>query len=276
MHKNKIMNYEVKDFSIDVLQASFDKPVLVDFWAEWCGPCRVLGPILEKLVVNNNDEWSLVKVNSDENPELSAQYGIRSIPNVKLFDKGEVIDEFVGALPEQQIIEWLKKSIPNKYQDLLTNAETLFLSGKENEAQKMLDKLLLEDPNNSSAKLLLARILLFRDNAKVSDLINTIEETNENSEIIGSLKTIIDLLNEDKNSLLKDSPVKNLYLEAVNHLKEKRYDLSLEKFIEIIRTDKYYGDDIARKSCIAIFKFLGEENEITVTYRKDFGRALYV
>ncbi|HAB51348.1 MAG TPA: thioredoxin, partial [Ignavibacteriales bacterium] len=232
------MNYEVKDFSIDVLQASFDKPVLVDFWAEWCGPCRVLGPILEKLVVNNNDEWSLVKVNSDENPELSAQYGIRSIPNVKLFDKGEVIDEFVGALPEQQIIEWLKKSIPNKYQDLLTNAETLFLSGKENEAQKMLDKLLLEDPNNSSAKLLLARILLFRDNAKVSDLINTIEETNENSEIIGSLKTIIDLLNEDKNSLLKDSPVKNLYLEAVNHLKEKRYDLSLEKFIEIIRTDK--------------------------------------
>src|SRR3989337_2363764 len=79
------MNHEVKDFSTDVLQASFNKPILVDFWAEWCGPCRVLGPSLERLAAKNNGEWSLVKVNSDENPELSAEYGIRSIPNVKLF-----------------------------------------------------------------------------------------------------------------------------------------------------------------------------------------------
>ena len=79
------------------------KPVLVDFWAEWCGPCRVLGPIIERLAAKNNGEWSLVKVNSDEYPEVSAQYGIRSIPNVKLFSKGKVINEFVGALPEPSI-----------------------------------------------------------------------------------------------------------------------------------------------------------------------------
>src|SRR4030042_5521988 len=112
------MDYEVKDFSTDVLQASFNKPILVDFWAEWCGPRRVLGPSLERLAAKNNGEWSLVKVNSDENPELSAEYSIRSIPNVKLFYKGEVINEFVGALPEQAIIEWLKKNIPGKPQDL--------------------------------------------------------------------------------------------------------------------------------------------------------------
>src|SRR4030042_5510506 len=112
------MDYEVKDFSVDVLQASYNKPVLVDFWAEWCGPCRVLGPTLERLAENNND-WSLVKVNSDENPELSTQFGIRSIPSVKLFSKGKVINEFVGALSEPAIIDWLKRNVPNKYQELL-------------------------------------------------------------------------------------------------------------------------------------------------------------
>ena len=270
------MNHEVKDFSTDVLQASFNKPILVDFWAEWCGPCRVLGPSLERLAAKNNGEWSLVKVNSDENPELSAEYGIRSIPNVKLFYKGEVINEFVGALPEQAIIEWLKKNIPGKHQDLLSNAETLLSSGNEMEAQQILDELLRKDPRNSSAKILLAKILLFKDSQKALELISGEEETNDTDEVISAIKTIADLLNESKNSALEDSPTKNLYLEAVNHLREKRFDLSLEKFIEIIRTDRFFGDDIARKSCIAIFKYLGEENKITAAYRKDFGRALYV
>lgn len=270
------MNYEVKDFSIDVIQASFKKPVLVDFWAEWCGPCRVLGPVLEQLASQNNGEWNLVKVNSDEYPEISAQYGIRSIPNVKLFHMGKVINEFVGALPENAVKEWLKKNIPNKYHDLLTRANSLLISGKESEAKEILEKLLIKDPHNNSAKLLLAKILLFKDKVKTSELVNSIEEINDNSEMINSIKTIIDLLDDNKNSTLENSPTKDIYLEAVNHLRNAKLDLSLEKFIEIIKEDRYYNDDIARKACIAIFEFLGEANEITVAYRRDFGRALYV
>ena len=105
------MNHEVKDFSTDVLQASFNKPILVDFWAEWCGPCRVLGPILEKLVVNNNDEWSLVKVNSDEYPELSAKYGIRSIPTLGIFKDGKVVDAVIGAVPKKMLEERLRSYV---------------------------------------------------------------------------------------------------------------------------------------------------------------------
>lgn len=270
------MDYEIKDFSIDVLQASFSKPVLVDFWAEWCGPCRILGPILERLAAKNNDEWVLAKVNSDEHPELSAQYGIRSIPNVKLFYKGEVINEFVGALPEPAVSDWLKKNIPNKYQDLLSHAEALLSSGNENEAQQVLNELLRKDPQNNSVKILLAKISLFEDSQKALELISGEEETNDSGEVISAIKTIADLLSDSKNSELEESPTKNLYLEAVNHLKEKRFDLSLEKFIEIIKTDRFFGDDIARKSCIAIFKYLGEESEISKVYRKDFGRALYI
>ena len=109
------MNHEVKDFQKDVIDKSFDKPVLVDFWAEWCAPCRMIGPVLEKLAEENKGNWELVKVDTDNNQQVAMKYGVRGIPNVKLFRNGEVINEFTGALPEQAIKEWLKKSIPSKF-----------------------------------------------------------------------------------------------------------------------------------------------------------------
>jgi putative thioredoxin len=270
------MNFELKDFTKDVLHASHEKPVLVDFWAEWCGPCRVLGPVLERLATQNNSEWKLVKINSDEHPEISQKYGIRSIPNVKLFHKGEVINEFVGALPEPAIKEWLKKNIPNKYYDMILHAEGLLLAGNEKEAQRIFNEVLSHDSKNTSAKINLAKIYLFEDNKKALQLISELEETRENSDKINSIRTIADLLNESDAPQLENSPTKEIYLEAIRKLKEKKFDRSLEKFIEIIRTDRFYADDIARKACIAIFKFLGEENEITISCRRDFGRALYI
>jgi putative thioredoxin len=270
------MNYEIKDFAIDVIKASFSKPVLVDFWAEWCGPCRVLGPVLERLAEKSKGEWLLVKVNSDEHPELSAKYGIRSIPNVKLFHNGEVVNEFVGALPEPAIKQWMKKNIPSKFQDMLAHAEALITSGNENEARRILNDVLIHDSGNSRAKIHLARICLFEDSKKVLQLISDIEETSENAELINSLKTIAELINENNGKVIQETASKELFLEAVRFLKEKKFEQSLEKFIEIIRTDRFYADDIARKACVAIFKYLGEENEITLTYRRDFGRALYV
>jgi putative thioredoxin len=268
------MNYEVKDFSSDVLQASYDKPILVDFWAEWCGPCRILGPVLEQLAAKSED-WNLAKVNSDEYPELAAKYGIRSIPNVKLFYKGEVINEFVGALPEHAIKDWLKKNIPNKFHDMLAHAEAILMAGNENEAQKILEEILKQDNQNAKAKLLMARILLFKDSQKALEMINNVEVNNGTSDLIESINIIAELL-DNKNSDLEESPAKNLYIKAISYLKEKKFSQALEKFIEIIRIDRYYADDVARKACVAIFKYLGEENEITLKYRRDFGSALYI
>ncbi len=120
---------EVTNFQKDVIEKSFDKPVLVDFWAEWCAPCRMIGPILEKLAEENKDNWELVKVDTDKNQEFATKYGVRGIPNVKLFRNGEVINEFTGALPEPAIKEWLKKSIPSKFADQIEHAKIILNNG---------------------------------------------------------------------------------------------------------------------------------------------------
>lgn len=270
------MIYELKDFSTDVIQASFTKPVLVDFWAEWCGPCRILGPVLEKLADQNNGEWVLVKINSDDYPEIAAEYGIRSIPNVKLFYKGEVINEFVGALPEHLIKEWLKKNIPSKFDSMLTQAKTFLSEGKEKEAQKIIQEILRQEPSNDNAKLLLTQIILFQNPEMALQIAEEIEETKDNEESLNAVKTIAFLISGKNRQNLQDTPTKKLYTDAVEQLRSKQFDLAIEKFIEIIRKDRFYADDIARKACIAIFKYLGEEHEITIKYRRDFSSALYI
>ena len=101
--------YDTDNFDVDVLERSREKPVLVDFWAAWCGPCRVIGPVLERLADDNGDDWELRKLDTEKHPDIARQYRITSIPAVKLFVDGEVKDEFVGALPEQMIVLWLKR-----------------------------------------------------------------------------------------------------------------------------------------------------------------------
>ena len=269
------MEYEIKDFQTDVIEKSFEKPVLVDFWAEWCGPCRMISPILEKLAKENKENWQLAKVDTDKNQEIASAYGVKGIPNVKLFRNGEVINEFTGALPEPQIKDWLKKSIPGKFADQIEKAKMLLQNGDVAYAKIMLEEVYHGDVNNNDVKILLAKILLFDDVKEALKLIQNSDGSIENHELVESINTIAELLNRDENTFV-DSEIKSKYLSAVKDLRNQSFDSALEKFIDIIREDRDYENDGARKVCIAIFKYLGEDNETTLRHRRDFGSALYV
>jgi putative thioredoxin len=269
------MNYEVKDFQKDVIEKSFDKPVLVDFWAEWCGPCKMIGPILEILAAENKEDWELVKVDTDNNQQIAMQYGIRGIPNVKLFRNGKVINEFTGALPEQAIKDWLKKSIPSKFADRIDQAKVLLKNGNIADAKVILEDIHSGDVNNSEVKVLLAKILLFEDQKEALKLTQNVDGNLNNIELAEAVGTLAELLLSNQKSF-PDSEVKEKYLSAIEDISRKDFDSALTKLIDIIRTNRSYDDDGARRVCIAIFKFLGEDHDITIKHRKDFGRALYI
>lgn len=266
---------EATNFQRDVIEKSFDKPVLVDFWAEWCAPCKMIGPILEKLAEENKDNWELVKVDTDKNQEFATKYGVRGIPNVKLFRNGEVINEFTGALPEPAIKEWLKKSIPSKFADQIEHAKIILNNGDVETAKAILEDIHKGDMNNSEVKVLLAKILLFDDIKETKRLIQNIDGNLENIELAEAITTLAELLQRDQISFT-NSEVREKYLVAIDNIRKKNFDSALTKFIAIIREDRNYDDDGARKACIAIFKVLGEDNEITLRHRRDFGSALYV
>ena len=268
------MSYEVQDFQKEVIEKSHQVPVLVDFWAEWCGPCKVLSPVLEKLVNESDGDWTLAKIDTDKNQELAAKYGIRGIPNCKLFSKGEVVNEFTGALPEQAVKEWLKKSLPSKYAESIEKAKQLLRDGNDADARIILEEVLRGDMNNDEVKILLAKVLLFEDPKEAIRLVQNVDGSGEYYELAESIKTILEVLK--KTDKLPDGEVMDNYSNAIEDLKNKNFDRSLGKFIDVIRRDRNYDDDGARNACVAIFKYLGEDHEITQKHRRNFGSALYV
>jgi putative thioredoxin len=270
------MQFDIHDFETDVIQRSHQIPVLVDFWAEWCGPCRMLSPVLEMLAGQSIGEWALAKVNTEELPDVARQYGIRSIPNVKMFYGGKVVGEFVGALPENMIVQWLKQNLPSRNQSKIDEAGGLIAAGKTAEAQASLESILSDEPANQQAQVLLAKTYLFDNPTRAMELVEHLydhqySETSDALKVLGRLLTL-----GNETAELQDSPTKQEYLAAISALRSRKFDESLEKFIAVIRTDRYYDEDGSRKACIAIFKILGEEHPTTEKYRREFSSALYV
>lgn len=271
------MTYEISDFQNDVIRRSHSIPVLVDFWADWCGPCKVLGPVLERLAEKSNNQWVLAKVDTDKYQNLARQYGIKSIPHVKLFVDGKAVNEFTGALPETAVAQWLKKALPGRFRKEIEQAEQMLKEQKTGEGQSVLEEILKQDPGNQHARVLLAQSLIFTDPDEAVDLVEGIEEHSEHFPTVEAIRTFnsltMKLLHLDA---LPDDPVKPTYVAALTELGAFNYDGAVGRFIEVIRTNRYYDDDGARKACIAIFRILGEEHEVTQKRRREFGSALYV
>jgi len=269
------MSFEIQDFEKDVLERSQTVPVLVDFWAEWCAPCRMLGPVLEKLAAKADGQWVLAKVDTDRHQDIAARYGIRGIPNVKLFAGGKVIEEFTGALPEAAVTQWLRRALPDPLDKDVARAETLVKEGKALEAQALLGGILKKDPEHEHARVLLAGTYLENLPHKAQELVSGIEEHSRHFPAVDAIRTFSALTTKLENpGSLPDGHVKPSYLEALHALGRVDYDKALQKFIEVIRGDRYYDDDGARKACVAIFRVLGEDHETTRKFRREFSSAL--
>lgn len=265
------MAHDVADFRADVIEESRSIPVLVDFWAAWCGPCQVLGPVLEKLAGEAGGRWKLAKLDVDKNQQVAAEYRIQGIPAVKLFQDGEVIAQFTGALPEQQVRSWLDENIPNESRKALDRAKQLLEGPNPDEAVPVLESLIESDPL-PEAQVLLARRLVFQDPDRAIALIEAVPDP----QIFDAVLDVRELTGAFKANpgALPEGPLKNNYVEGIQSLKKQDFDTALQKLIEVMMVDKSYDNDTARKLCIAVFRYLGEQHEISQRHRPRFNMSL--
>ena len=281
------IDVSTQNFRELVVEASLRKPVIVDFWAPWCAPCRALGPVLEKLEAEYGGRFTLAKVNSDENQELAAHYGVRGIPNVKAFVGGEVVDEFSGALPERQVREVLDRVIPSPAEELRLKAGAVYRESRDGEkALELLARALEMEPGNERVLLDSASILVDLgrlDEAKA--LIEKLSPLAQMDERVSALRSRIEFAETaaqapDAKALEQRIERNPDDLEArlqLAHLSAAKGDYrgALDQLLEIVRRDRSFRDDIARKAMLQIFTLLGNQGELVSEYRKRLASAMY-
>lgn len=265
------------DFQKDVLETSKKIPVLVDFWASWCGPCKVLGPVLEKLSEEASGTWKLVKVSTEEYPALAQEYRIQSIPAVKLFSAGKEIAEFIGALPEVQVRRWLDEHLPTEARRLLLEANAANAAGDIKKAKKLYRKILELEAGNEEARVKLALNELGSDAEAARVLAAEIPPEsgfNQEAETVRVLARLR-LQSAEISASADDGPAWKDYVVGIEAFVAGDYETAIRNWIDAIVVDKSIDSDGPRKACVAIFAWLGQQHELTQRYHRSFTSALF-
>lgn len=274
---------DASDFQQVVIEGSRKVPVIVDFWAEWCGPCRMLKPILEKLAEEFQGKFILAKVDSDKNQEIASQYGVRGIPNVKAFLDGEIVDEFSGALPESEVRAFLQRVLPSPADTLRIAAGQARDQGDAAQALQLLAEASKLDPNNEAVRLEAADILLelgeLGEARRLFDSVSPLTRMEDQARQVEARLSFAEAGGGDEAELLSHLAARPDDLDARLRLAKLliangRHRDGLEQLLDLVRRDRAWNDEAARKAMLAVFDLLGGEDPLVAEFRRKLARAL--
>jgi putative thioredoxin len=273
-----------EDFEREVLERSKDVPVVVDFWAPWCAPCRALGPVLERLAIEHAGAFVLAKVNVDEAPAVAQALRVQSIPAVKAFRDGHLALEFVGAQPESAVREFLAAVLPTEADRLAREGESRLAAGDAPGAEPAFKDALARDARHPGALLGLARVHVGRgDDAEALKLLERVPPgasmARDAERLAAELRTRVDATGDEATLRARvranpDDLDARLQLGRVLAARGK-YDEALAELLEVVRRDPHHADAAARKAMLDIFEVLGPRHELTEKSRAQLAQALF-
>jgi putative thioredoxin len=273
-----------RDFERTVIEASASRPVLVDFWAPWCAPCRALAPLLDKLAVEFADRLTLAKLNTDEEPQVAQAFGIRGIPCCKLFIDGRVVDEFTGVLPESQLREFLRSALPSPAASLVESAKARLAAEDAEGALRDAEAASAIDAQDEDVALtrLEALVALGRlvEAQRSLEALETrpLRDEQRFAAIKSRLgfgefaRTDLAELERRASATPADNAAKLDYAKAL--AARGRYEPALQTLLDILRNDRAFGDDAARRTMVAIFAALGADSDLARRYRREMAAAI--
>jgi putative thioredoxin len=276
----------MQNFQNLVLENSMNKPVLVDFWADWCQPCQTIMPMLAKLAEEYAGKFELAKVNADAEQELAAHFGIKSLPTMKLFFKGQIVDERMGAVPESDIREMLDKHIVSESDQFIQAATMAYQQGHTEQALEMLNQALARDPDNAELKISIAQMVHAQgDSTSALTLLDSLDEDGNKLDPAVKLRAEINLaaqladlpaLDEIEQRLSQNPADLEALLQKSRHLVARGdYDDAMECLLTIMRNDRSFEDDAGRTGLLEIFDLLGGEHPSVQKYRRKLFTLLH-
>ena len=281
-----VVDADAASFQSLVVDASRRQLVLVDFWAAWCGPCRALAPILERLADAYAGRVAVVKIDTDREQELAGRFAVRSLPTVKFFKDGNVVDEFLGVQPESSVRALIERHVSRQSDDARVLASTLYAQGELDRARSVLEQAHVEDPDNHRVTVDLANVLIESGEiTRAREALSLVPDASASETGAGVAKARLTFAevaasappSGDLERSIESDPgnCEARYALSARLAAQGEHEAALEQLLELLRINRTFRDDAARRGILAVFELLGTDNPLIGRYRARMSSLLY-